>query len=215
MLQGPEANGILFAPPTHLLRSCQMSVEVSWVAPMVISRRLLSRSGVRLRVLRLDGRQDLRNPFKPFHAVERLLAVSQHRPQPTLEHRTPCVRVMFRSLCRTSKNRLSIWLVDSSVWLTKAGTVSRCTANSSSNASRSESAADSFLACATGKPAQRLIVELRNPTAKGRYMLTAVSSARGAGSKMAQSEVRGSKLRAFRTSNPRQAYLLIGRQSSG
>jgi len=214
MLQGPEANGILFAPPTHLLRSCQMSVEVSWVAPMVISRRLLSRSGVRLRVLRLDGRQDLRNPFKPFHAVERLLAVSQHRPQPTLEHRTPCMRVMFRSLCRTSKNRLSIWLVDSSVWLTKLVP----SADAPPIAPRTLPGASpppTRFWPATGKPAQRLIVELRNPTAKGRYMLTAVSSARGAGSKMAQSEVRGSKLRAFRTSNPRQAYLLIGRQSSG
>ena len=45
---------------------------------MVVSRRLLRRSGVRLRVLSLDGRHDLRNPCKAFHAFELLLAVQQH-----------------------------------------------------------------------------------------------------------------------------------------
>jgi hypothetical protein len=41
---------------------------------------------------------------------------------------------------------LSIGLVDSSVLRSKARTFSRCSVNNSSKASRSESAADSFLA---------------------------------------------------------------------
>ena len=49
---------------------------------MVVSRRLLCQSGLRLRVLSLDGRQDRRNLCKAFHAVELLLAVEPHRPQP-------------------------------------------------------------------------------------------------------------------------------------
>ena len=56
---------------------------------MVVSRRLRCRSGLRLRLLSLDGREDLCNPCKAFHAIELLLAVEQHRPQPPLEHRTP------------------------------------------------------------------------------------------------------------------------------
>ncbi len=54
---------------------------------MVVSRCLLRLSQWRLRVLGLDGREDLRHPCKAFHAFERLLAVQQHRPQPPLENR--------------------------------------------------------------------------------------------------------------------------------
>jgi hypothetical protein len=53
---------------------------------MVVSRCLLRLSGLRLRVLGLDGRDDLRNPCKAFHAFELLFAVQQHRPQPPLKH---------------------------------------------------------------------------------------------------------------------------------
>ena len=53
---------------------------------MVVSRCLLRRSRLRIRVLGLDIRDDLRNPGKAFHAFELLLAVQQHRPQPPLEH---------------------------------------------------------------------------------------------------------------------------------
>ena len=38
-------------------------------------------------MLGLDGRNDLINPCKAFHSLELLLAVQQHHPQPTLEHR--------------------------------------------------------------------------------------------------------------------------------
>ena len=41
-----------------------MSVEIFRVASMGVSRRLLCRSGLRLRLLGLDGRHDLRNPCK-------------------------------------------------------------------------------------------------------------------------------------------------------
>lgn len=45
---------------------------------MVVSRRLLCRSGLRLRLLSLDARQDLRNVCKAFYAIALLLAVAQH-----------------------------------------------------------------------------------------------------------------------------------------
>ena len=56
---------------------------------MVISRRLLCGSGLRFRVLGLDGREDLSNPCKPFHSLELLLAVEQHHTQPMLETSPP------------------------------------------------------------------------------------------------------------------------------
>ena len=45
----------------------------------------------------------------------------------------PRVRVIFRSLCRTSENMLSIGLVEISVLRSSAGTFRRCTVNSSLN----------------------------------------------------------------------------------
>ena len=56
---------------------------------MVVSRCLLRLNQLQLRVLGLDRRHDLRNPCKPVNALKRLLAVEQHRTQPTLEHRAP------------------------------------------------------------------------------------------------------------------------------
>ena len=56
---------------------------------MVVSRCLLRLNQVRLRVLGLDRRHDLRNPCNPCHALKLLLAVAQPRTQPTLEHRAP------------------------------------------------------------------------------------------------------------------------------
>ena len=56
---------------------------------MVVSRGLLRLTRLRLCVLGLNGRDDLRNPCKAFHAFELPLAVEQHRPQPPLEHRAP------------------------------------------------------------------------------------------------------------------------------
>lgn len=53
---------------------------------MVFSRRLLRQGGLLLRLLGIDGRDDLSSPCKAFHALELLLAVEQRRPQPTLEH---------------------------------------------------------------------------------------------------------------------------------
>jgi len=52
---------------------------------MVFSRHLLRQSGLRLRLLGIDGRDDLSSPCKTFHALELLLAVEQRLPQPTLE----------------------------------------------------------------------------------------------------------------------------------
>jgi hypothetical protein len=42
---------------------------------MVFSRGLLCRSGLRLRVLGPDRRNDLRNPCNAFHSLELLLVV--------------------------------------------------------------------------------------------------------------------------------------------
>ena len=56
---------------------------------MIVSRCFLCRSGLRLRVLGLDRRHDLRNPCKAFHTFKLLLAVQQHGSQPPLEHRAP------------------------------------------------------------------------------------------------------------------------------
>ena len=44
---------------------------------MVVSRSLRCRSGLRLRVLGLDGREDLSHPCTAFHALALLLAVEQ------------------------------------------------------------------------------------------------------------------------------------------
>ena len=55
---------------------------------MVVSRRLLRLNRLQLCLFGLDGRHDLCNPCKTFHALELLLAVEQHGPQPPLEHRT-------------------------------------------------------------------------------------------------------------------------------
>ena len=112
---------------------------------MLVSRRFLRLNQLLLRVLGLDGRHDLRNPCKAFHAFKLLLAVQQHRPSHRWSMALPRVRVIFRSLYRTNENRLSIGLVDSSVVRSNAGTFSRWSVSNSSKASRSESAADSFL----------------------------------------------------------------------
>jgi len=50
--------------------------------------------------------------------------------------------MIFRSLCRTNENRLSIGLVDSSVFRSSAGPYSQWSVSNSSKASRRESAAD-------------------------------------------------------------------------
>lgn len=56
---------------------------------MVVSRRLLCRDGLRLRVLCLEGRHDLRNLGIALHPLEPALAVEQRRPQPPVEPRAP------------------------------------------------------------------------------------------------------------------------------
>lgn len=53
---------------------------------MVVSRRLLCRSALRLHVFGLDGCKDLRNPRAAFHPPKLFLALQQCRPQPPLEH---------------------------------------------------------------------------------------------------------------------------------
>ena len=82
---------------------------------------------------------------KPFTRVN---CCSQYRntvPSHRWSIMLPRVCVIFRSLCRTKENMLSIGLVDSSLLRSSAGTFSRCSVYNSSKASRSESAADSFL----------------------------------------------------------------------
>jgi hypothetical protein len=54
---------------------------------MVVSRSPLCRSGRLLRVLGLDRRNDLTNPYNAVHALALLLAIQQHRPSPPLEPR--------------------------------------------------------------------------------------------------------------------------------
>lgn len=53
---------------------------------MVVSRGLLRLHQLRLRVHRLNGRNDLCNLGLALHPLEPALAVAQHCPQPPLEH---------------------------------------------------------------------------------------------------------------------------------
>src|SRR5437667_11564998 len=112
---------------------------------MVVSRCLLRLNRLLLRLLGLDGRGDLCNPYKPFHALELLFAVQQHRPQPPLEHHAASCACDIPLTVPHQENMRSIGLVDISVLRNRAGTFSRCRVNNSWKASRSESAADSFL----------------------------------------------------------------------
>ena len=56
------------------------SVEISCAASMVISRGLLRLNQLRLRVHRLNGRNDLRNLGIALHPLKPALAVEQHCP---------------------------------------------------------------------------------------------------------------------------------------
>ncbi|MEO8327378.1 MAG: hypothetical protein ABI618_16115 [Nitrospirota bacterium] len=56
---------------------------------MVILRRLRRRKGLLLFLFSLNDRHDLSYPRDAFHVPKLLLAVQEHRPQPTLKHRTP------------------------------------------------------------------------------------------------------------------------------
>ena len=58
---------------------------------MVVSRCILRLNQLLLRVLGLDGRDDLRNPCKAFHAIELLLAVEEHREQRERSPRSPSI----------------------------------------------------------------------------------------------------------------------------
>ncbi|WNM64006.1 hypothetical protein [Candidatus Nitrospira neomarina] len=54
---------------------------------MVILRCLRRRRDLLVRLFSPDGRHDLSKSCKAFHALKLFLAVEQHRPQLTLEHR--------------------------------------------------------------------------------------------------------------------------------